>query len=353
MALERRDGGAPERAGVLCAGCVLIDVNKRIDRLPAPEHIALIESETHDSGGPGFNLVVNLHRLGAPFPLELVGVIGDDDHGKLVLEVCRGAGIDARAVRVAPGAVTSHTDVMIEPGGRRTFFHQKGANALLAPEHFDFSATRARIFHFGSPGLHDAMDRPRPGGNGASEVLARARAAGLRTNLELVSLPPERLRELAGPCLPHLDYVIVNELEAGALTRIEVDMPPGLDDGADRRGAWSRAEAAARALLDLGVARLAVVHFPAGCVAAARGGALHRQGSVRVPPAGVKSTNGAGDAFAAGVMLGLHEGWPVERCLRLGVCVAAVSLGAYSTSGAIRAAAECLAYGERAGFRES
>ncbi len=344
---------APARAGVLCAGCLVIDVNKRVDHLPPPERIALIESESRDSGGPGFNLVVNLSRLGAPFPLELLGVIGDDDNGRLVLEVCRDAGIDAGTVRVAPGTVTSYTDVMIEPGGRRTFFHQKGANALLAPEQFDFSSTRARIFHFGSPGLHDAMDRPRPGGNGVSEVLTRARAAGLLTNLELVSLAPEVLRELAGPCLPHLDTIVVNELEAGALTRIDVDMPPGLDEGIDRRGAWSRAEAAARALLDLGVARLAVVHFPAGCVAAARGGGLHRQGSVRVPPADVKSTNGAGDAFAAGVILGVHEGWPVERCLRLGVCVAAVSLGSYSTSGAIRPAAECLAYGERAGFREA
>jgi sugar/nucleoside kinase (ribokinase family) len=353
VSVEKQQSGGGTRAGVLCAGCVLVDVNKRLDRFPPPEQVAIIEEETHDSGGPGFNLVVDLYKLGAPFPLELVGVIGDDAHGKLVLDICRGAGIDARAVRVAAGAVTSYTDVMIEPGGRRTFFHQKGANALLAPEQFDFSATRARIFHFGSPGLHDVMDRPRPGGNGVSEVLARAQAAGLRTNLELVSLSPERLRALAGPCLRHLDYVIVNELEAGALTRIDVDMPPGLDDGADRRGAWRRAEAAARALLDLGVSRLAVVHFPAGCVAAGKDGALHRQGSVRVPPADVRSTNGAGDAFAAGVMLGLHEGWPVERCLRLGVCVAAVSLGAYSTSGAIRPAAECQAYGERAGFRQS
>ncbi len=103
MASARRESGGPARAGVLCAGCIVIDANKRIDRLPPPEQIALIETETADSGGPGFNLPVNLHKLGAPFPLELVGVIGDDPHGKLVLEVCRRAGIDARGVRVVPG----------------------------------------------------------------------------------------------------------------------------------------------------------------------------------------------------------------------------------------------------------
>ena len=47
---------------------------------------------------------------------------------------------------------------------------------------------------------------------------------------------------------------------------------------------------------------------------------------MRVPPGEIRSSNGAGDAFAAGVLLGLHEGLPVERCLVQGVCVAAVSL---------------------------
>ena len=43
--------------------------------------------------------------------------------------------------------------------------------------------------------------------------------------------------------------------------------------------------------------------------------------------------------------------WPVERCLEAGVCVAAVSLGAHSCSGAIRPIGECLAYGRTHGFR--
>ena len=67
----------------------------------------------------------------------------------------------------------------------------------------------------------------------------------------------------------------------------------------------------------------------------------------------MKSSNGAGDAFASGVMLGIHEGWGVERCLEAGVCVAAVSLSSYSTSGAIRPIAECMAYGRGRGFREA
>lgn len=334
------------RRGVLCGGSIMVDVNKAIDRWPEEDGIAFIEGETADSGGPGFNLAVDLARLGAPFPVEVVGVLGDDAHGALVREVCRAAGLGTAGLTTLPGHRTAHTDVMIvKEDGRRTFFHDPGANALLAPEHFDLARSGARILHLGAPGIHATMDRERPGGNGWAEVLSRARAAGLWTNLELVTLVPERQRALALPCLPHLDSLVINELEAGALAGIDThrDGAPDLD----------RAEAAALRLLALGVRELAVVHFPAGAVAAARGGRTFRQGSVRVPPPAVKSTSGAGDAFASGVVLGLHEGWPVERCLEAGVSVAAVSLGAFSTSGAIRPIEECLAYGRALGFRAS
>ena len=85
-------------------------------------------------------------------------------------------------------------------------------------------------------------------------------------------------------------------------------------------------------------------------VAAAADGRNWRQSAVRVPAGEIRSSNGAGDAFAAGVMLGLHEGMPVERCLVQGVCVAAVSLLSLSPSAGVLPLAECLARGERWGF---
>jgi sugar/nucleoside kinase (ribokinase family) len=334
----------PLRRGVLCGGSIIIDVNMAVDRYPAEEGIAFIESAVADSGGPGFNMAVNLTRLGAPFPVEIVGVVGDDANGALAREICRRQGIGAAGLSTAPGARTSYTDVFVaREDAKRTFFHDRGANALLTPAHFDLSRTQARILHLGAPGLHDAMDGSGPGGNGWAELLPRARAAGLRTNMELVTLAPERQRELVLPCLPHLDSIVINEMEAAAVAEIDTHQGGAPDFG--------RAEAAALRILELGVSELAVVHFPEGCAAAGRGGRTWRQGSVKVPPADVRSTNGAGDAFASGVIFGLHEGWPVERCLEAGACVAAMSLGAYSTSGAIRPIEECLAYGRARGFR--
>jgi sugar/nucleoside kinase (ribokinase family) len=335
-------------AGVLCAGTILVDVAKVIDAYPALDHLATIEQVSLSTGGPGLNMAVDLRMLGAAFPVAVLGAVGDDEHGAFILAECQRLGIEVAGVRKLAGAVTSFTDGMIErDGGRRTFFHHSGANALFDASDADLAAAGARILHAGAPGIHPVMDRPRPGGgNGWSALLRRAQAAGLHTNLEMVSLAPERTAEVARPCLPWLDSIVINELEAGALTGIEAPVPT-----ADGPADWPALEAMALGLVGQGVSVLAVVHFPAGCVAAAPGGRTWRQGSVRLPREQVRSTTGAGDAFAAGVILGLHEGWPVERCLRLAVASAAACVRSPNTSDGIGPADRCLAEADRIGYR--
>ena len=46
-----------------------------------------------------------------------------------------------------------------------------------------------------------------------------------------------------------------------------------------------------------------------------------------LPPERIASAVGAGDAFAAGVLHGLHEGWPRPRSVDLGFRAAAACLG--------------------------
>jgi sugar/nucleoside kinase (ribokinase family) len=341
--------GTPDpRVGILCAGTILVDVGKIIDAYPALDHLATIEQISVSTGGPGLNMAVDLRMLGASFPIGVLGAVGDDEHAGYILAECARLGIDTTGVRTLPGAITSFTDGMIEKdGGRRTFFHHSGANALFDAATADLATPRARMLHAGAPGIHPAMDRPRPdGGNGWSALLQRAQAAGLHTNLELVSLEPDRIAAVTMPCLPYLDSIVINELEAGALAGIDAPVPT-VDGPVD----WPVLEAMALSLIERGVSALAVVHFPAGCVAAAPGGRTWRQGSVRLPREQVRSTIGAGDAFAAGVILGLHEGWPVERCLRLGVASAAACVRSPNTSDGIRDAETCLADADRTGYR--
>jgi len=333
------------RRGVICGGCWIVDYINAIGHWPEEETLAVIHSREVRGGGPAHNLGVDLARLGAPFPLWGMGVVGDDDGGRLLLAACAEHGIDSSRIRVAPGVCTAHTDVMTVQGtGHRTFFHHQGANALVEPADFRFAGVPARILHLGAPGIHARMDAPAGGDpNGWVSVLRAARAAGLRTNLEMVSGDPAELRRLALPCLPHLDSLIINDFEAGALAGVEV-----VKDGVTSVPA---ARQAAARLLERGPMAVVVIHYPAGCVAAVRDGGVLALPSVRVPAEAIVGANGAGDAFAAGVLFGLHEDWPLEDGLRLGLCAAAAALRSLSTTGSVEPVAKCLELAEAWGWR--
>jgi sugar/nucleoside kinase (ribokinase family) len=185
------------------------------------------------------------------------------------------------------------------------------------------------------------------GRNGWIALLDEAQDLGIYTNMELVTLPADRQRELAVPCLPFLNSVIVNELEAGALTNITYEVAT-----ADAAVDWHILEDMAQGLIELGCRSLAVIHTPAGAVAADPSGRIWRQGSVRVPKDRVRGTTGAGDAFAAGVLFGIHHDWQINDCLRLGSASAAACIADTHTSAGIHAAEQCLKAADELGYRD-
>jgi fused signal recognition particle receptor len=74
-------------------------------------------------------------------------------------------------------------------------------------------------------------------------------------------------------------------------------------------------------------------------------------GAHQPPVIMVAGVNGAGDAFAAGLLYFWHEGKPVEDALRLGHATAAASMRAVSTSASVVGADAALALAKAWGFR--
>lgn len=332
--------------GILAGGNWIVDSVKIIDVWPQQDALANISSETRGTGGSPFNVLVDIATMGAPFPLEALGLVGNDAHGRFILNTCLQLGIQTQALQITEEAPTSFTDVMtVKSTGRRTFFHARGANALLGDEHFDFTRTKARIFHLGYLLLLDGMDKTCPEyGTVAAKVLARAQAAGLKTSIDVVSEDSERFARIVLPALKHVDYCIMNEFEAERVTGLKIRTPEGLDQVALRK--------AMEQLLDAGVRERVLVHFPEGGCALGRDGEWATQGSVILPDSYIKGAAGAGDAFTAGVLLGWHENKPVQDQLRLGVCAAAANLSDETCTGGLKSASECLAIGTRFGFRD-
>ena len=334
------------RRGVLSAGTFCVDFNKSIARWPSEDTANEVLEVVRQGGGSGFNMAMDLKRLDPDFPVEAMGVVGDDDLGRFLFGECDAHGVERSRLQALPGGATMSVDAFnVRDNGRRTHFFHPGVAAMMNPDHFDFSSTKARFLHLGLPGAHAAMDRRwRDEANGWVGVLRKARECGLKTNLEMMTTSAARLAELGRPCLPHLDTLIVNDFEIGALAGRETRG----SDGATDVGAVKRAIDEAT---ELGAMRWVVAHFPEGAVAGGRDGTRIALGSVAIPADAFAGANGAGDAFAAGIIYGLHEDWPIADCLRLAHASAAVSMRAVSTTEGVAPVAECLALAEKWGFR--
>ena len=333
------------RNGILAGGTWIVDHVKLVNGYPEQDTLASILGETRGTGGSPYNVLLNLAKLGAPFPLAGVGLVGEDGDGHAILADCAANGIETTQVRPITEAATSYTDVMtVQSTGRRTFFHYRGANRLLREEHFDLERPQARILHLGYLLLLDGLDAVRSDGTtGTARLLEKARALGFETSVDLVSEDSDRFQTVLLPALPHIDYLVVNEFEASRSTGIPV--------GEGGRVDFEKAAKAARRLLELGVHKWVVIHCPEGALAVHRSGIVSRQGSVRVPSDQIAGAAGAGDAFAAGMLYGFHENREIGECLKIAVCAAAANLFDPTCTGGMKRLADCLALGHSLGFR--
>ena len=334
------------RHGILAGGNWILDRVKLIDVYPQPEQLANITREFIGTGGGPYNLLLDLARSGARFPLAGAGLVGKDAAGAGILADCRRHKVDTRFLGQTSKASTSYTDVMTERAtGRRTFFHARGANALWDGAGLNFKKTKARIFHLGYLLLLDALDEAdEKYETRAGRLLAAAQAAGLKTSVDVVSEDSDRFTALVRPALKYVDYCILNEIEAGKTAGFKVRTPEGrLDPVALRH--------AAGALLQQGVRELVVIHFPEGALARNRRGEDIWQPALQLPARYITGTAGAGDAFCAGVLWGLHEGWELPRALLTGVCIAAASLSEPTCTAGVKSLSTSLALAKQFGFQ--
>ena len=105
-----------QRKGLLAGGNWIIDQVKLIDVYPQPEQLANIREQAQGTGGAPYNVLIDLANVGAPFPLQAAGLVGDDALGASIIENCKKHGIDTRTLRTTPKASTSYTDVMKRSG---------------------------------------------------------------------------------------------------------------------------------------------------------------------------------------------------------------------------------------------
>lgn len=330
-----------QRSGFLAGGNFIVDSVKIIDKWPEQDTLSTILHTKRSNGGGPYNFLKNLARLAPAISRDAVGLLGNDVEGDWVRNDCRAAGIGIDQLTVEDGLTTSLTDVMtVADTGRRTFFHSRGANAHLEAHHFDFGKTSARVFMLGYLMLLDRLDILESNGTtGASRLLKAARQHGLLTAVDCVSVEHPQCREIATASLVEADVFFVNDVEASKILGKQVDK--------------ANVEMALLEIVKLGARGTVVLHMPKGAFALnAEKNAVLKQPSLNIPKEQISGASGAGDAFAAGYLYGLHEGWSTQESLICGVCVAAKSLFSPTPSDGLATVESCLKLEEQYGYSE-
>ena len=270
-------------ADIVCLGEALIDL------VPTVTGVSLAAAETFvkAAGGAPANVAAGVARLGVTS--GFIGMVGDDGFGHHIADTLAAAGVALSGLRFTSAAPTALAAVSLSADGDRefVFYGNPAAHTLLAPEDVDEAVIRrAEILHFGSISLIGGPVRA-----ATLHAIDVAHRNGVRVsydpNLRL-SLWPDVEAARAGMRLglSHADIVKIGEEEIAFLVGDACDTIEG-----------------ARSLWHPRLQLMAVTRGPNGSFW------LDPDREGEQPGFEVVSvdTTGAGDAFMAGLLVGLID----------------------------------------------
>ncbi|HID06135.1 MAG TPA: sugar kinase [Armatimonadetes bacterium] len=297
--------GHPE---IIIAGLMIADILvKPFRELPSEGDVVEVESIEMHPGGDGLNTALAMAALG--HRVKMVGCIGDDKFGELILDALTLYGVDASQVRKLTNVRTSACIALVTETGDRCFLFQPGADQLLtASMVMPALESNAKVFHIGSLfGLSALTDE-------AGSLFARARELGMATTFDVTWDRQGRWLNAIRDALAHTSVVMPSELEARMLTNCNEPMQM------------------ARELLSMGPDAVVLKLGERGCL-------WMNKCDCGIVPArriDVIDSTGAGDAFVAGFLSAMLDGLPIQKCCERGVAVASLCIAGIGADAAAR-----------------
>ena len=336
---------------VVAAGHVCLDITPVFPadkvRTPAelliPGKLLRMEGVDIHTGGSVANTGLAMAFLGAD--VHLMGKVGDDDFGKMILDILRRHGGDVTGMKIDSDAVTSESVVLALPGQDRMFLHAPGANDTFSLADVNFDVVQnADLFHFGYPPLMRRMYEN--AGAELVELFRRVKELGLATSLDMAAIDPTSAaakvnwRKLLTELLPYVDFFLPSIEELCVMLRYPTDTEP---------------EVLAQELLSIG-AKVVVIkcgekglYYRTAADLSGVGGKAelntsawkNRQGfQPAFPPEKVCSATGAGDTCIAAFLTAMLEGRDLEDCIRLAAATGASCVEAYDALSGLKSFAE-------------
>ena len=219
----------------------------------------------------------------------ILGRVGDDSFGRLVVRRLEECGVDTRYVTVDPQLKTGLGIALCQKNDRAILTYMGTINVLQPQDVTDDLLASARHLHHGSYYLHTGL-LP-----GIPEIFRRAKQLGLSTSLDTNWDPQELWDANLAEVLPHTDILMPNEQEARFISHRS-----------------SLAKSVAR-FHQQGVGLVTVKLGAEGALVDDGQAVLRRT----VAPVSGGDSIGAGDSFDAGFLAGWLRSLPLERCLEL------------------------------------
>lgn len=276
---------------VVVVGSLNADLTVRTERLPRPGETVHGSPLVVAPGGKSANQAAAAARLGAR--VVLVGTVGRDDHGDLLLRGLREAGVAVEAVRRLPGVATGTAMITVDRDGENTIVISPGANGELTPDHLHDELPSLLQ---GAAVLCLCFEVPMETVEAAARL---AQKAGVR-----VLLNPSPTAPIPDRLLAAIDLLLLNQSEAADL----------LGAGGD----WS---STAGRLRQRGVPPAIVTLGSAGAMVLEEGVAT----AIPAVPITPVDTTGAGDAFTGAVAARLAGGAALVEAARFAARAAAWS----------------------------
>ena len=312
-----------EKSGIAIAGNMLTDFVKLVDVYPEKGMLANVISISKAVGGCVPNTIIDLAKIDRSVPLYAYGMVGDDDGGKYITFEMQRNGVDVSGISVSKTTATSFSDVMsVESTGERTFFHHKGANSEFAPKHVPVESLTCKMLHVGYILLLDEFDKKDDEyGTVMARFLKQAQDMGIKTSIDVVSDSGDRFAEKVIPALKYTDNAIMNEIEACGVSGLK-------PRDENKRLIIDNIKLTMRKILDCGVRERVIIHCPEAGFAMNKSGEFTVVPSVWLPKGYIKGAVGAGDAFCAGCLYGIYNGFTDAEILEFASGAAACNLAA-------------------------
>lgn len=203
---------------VIAAGHICLDITpvfpegkvEQLSKILTPGKLLNVKGVDVHTGGSVANTGLALKVLGAD--VVLMGKIGNDDFGKIVLDKVKEYGAE-KGMLVTEGESTSYSVVLAIPGIDRIFLHNPGAN-----DTFDFCDIPKEelkdtvLFHFGYPPLMKRMYENN--GEELINMMKDVKAQGIATSLDMASVDPDSEAGQADweyileQVLPYVDFFV-------------------------------------------------------------------------------------------------------------------------------------------------